>query len=175
MYVPGYTILSLTLTLCLLSGVHNAEYHNIIISDHCPVSVSLRLLKGFSNYRSWRLAPQLLVRKLFCEYLETQIKLFFETNDNNDVSPICSGRLLKNKWELVLSSQKKRHSSEQPHIEEHIQRLDTENAAQQSTYLHDKISSLKHQLDQIRSEKYWEHTYWQNRPISNLGINHTNC
>lgn len=140
----------------LLSGVHYAEYHHIIISDH-------------------QLAPQLLVRKLFCEYLETQIKLFFETNDNNDVSPICSGRLLKNKWEGVLSSQKKRHSSEQPHIEEHIQRLDTENAAQQSTYLHDKISSLKHQLDQIRSEKYWEHTYWQNRPFSNLGINHTNC
>ena len=50
----------------LLSGVDTAKYHNIIISDHCPVSVSLRLLEVSKTYRSWRFDPQLLTRKQFC-------------------------------------------------------------------------------------------------------------
>lgn len=47
----------------LLSGVENVKYHNIIISDHCLISVSLRLLEVSKNFRSWRLDPQLLTRK----------------------------------------------------------------------------------------------------------------
>ena len=48
----------------LLSGVNNVKYHNIIISDHCPVSVSLTLLELRRDFRSWRLDPQLLTKKI---------------------------------------------------------------------------------------------------------------
>lgn len=58
----------------LMSGVNNVKYHNIIISDHCLVSVSLGLLGGDGN--SYILEVRTLTRKQFCEYLETQIKLF---------------------------------------------------------------------------------------------------
>ncbi len=40
------------------------------------------------NFRSWRLDPQLLTRKQFCDYLKTQIRLFFEINDKDDISPV---------------------------------------------------------------------------------------
>ena len=36
--------------------------------------------------RSWRLNPQLLTDKEFCEFIEAQIKLYFETNDTPEVT-----------------------------------------------------------------------------------------
>ena len=37
--------------------------------------------------RSWRFNPQLTTDAKFCEYLESNIKIYFETNDKNDTSP----------------------------------------------------------------------------------------
>lgn len=72
----------------LLHGVQSSKYHNILISAHSLVSISLNLLESGGNYKHWRLDPQLLTRKTFCNYLEEQIKLFFEMNDKDDVSPL---------------------------------------------------------------------------------------
>ncbi len=58
-------------------GVCNVKYHDIVISDHCPVSVSLGLLETMNSCQPWRFNPQLLTKKWFCKYLETQIKFLF--------------------------------------------------------------------------------------------------
>lgn len=79
----------------LLPGVHNAKYHDIIISDHCPVSVSMRLPRAAKMCVSWRFDPQLLAKKQLYEYLEDQMKLFFKSNDKDDVSPILLWETLK--------------------------------------------------------------------------------
>jgi len=139
----------------LLPGVNNVKYHNIIISDHCPVS--LKLLELRRNFSSWRLDPQLLTRNRFCEYLETQIDIFFETNDKDDISPVLLWESFKAYIrECIISyqsSQQKRNIQKQTDLEEQIQKLDTENAAQLSAEKHNNISALKYQLNKRLSEK----------------------
>ena len=137
----------------LLSGVNNVKYHNIIISDHCPVSVSLTLLELRRDFRSWRLDPQLLTKKQFCEHLETQMDIFFETNDKDDISPVHLWESFKaNIRECIISyqsSQKKRHNQKQIDLEEQIRKLDAENAAQPSAEKYNTISALKYQLNTL--------------------------
>ena len=78
--------------------------------------------------------PQLLTRKRFCEYLETQIEIFFETNDKDDISPVLLWESFKAYIRGYIicyqSSQKKRNNQKQTDVEEQIQKLDAENAAQ---------------------------------------------
>lgn len=120
----------------LLPLSYNAKYHNIIISDHSPVSFSLRLGDNMPAQGNWRFNPQLITNKKFCEYLETNIKLFFDTNNTGDTSP----KLL---WEtfkaylrgLIISFQsslKKRNKAKQLELKEEIHRLDRENVLRPS-------------------------------------------
>ncbi len=73
----------------------NPKYHNIIISDHRPVTFLLKLDTFTRRQRNWRFNLQLLENKKFCEYLESHITLFFYTNDKDDVSPGYYGRPLR--------------------------------------------------------------------------------
>ena len=68
----------------LMPCSYNAKYHNIIISDHSPTTFSLQLGENAPAQRNWRFNPQLITDKKFCEYLESNIKLFFEVNDNGN-------------------------------------------------------------------------------------------
>lgn len=52
----------------LLPLVRNVTYHNIIISDHCPVTCSFALGNFTKVHRSWRLDPQLLNDSKFQQY-----------------------------------------------------------------------------------------------------------
>lgn len=48
---------------------YNAKYHNIIISDHSPVSFSVKLCENASTLRNWGFNPQLIPDCKYCEYI----------------------------------------------------------------------------------------------------------
>ncbi|MEQ2233037.1 hypothetical protein ILYODFUR_017642, partial [Ilyodon furcidens] len=112
----------------------NAAYENLIID----------------GWREWqglvgRFDPQLL-RKEFCEYLETQIKLFLETNHKDDTSQIMLWETLRVLYEDVLAPfsprRQKHNNSERLQLEEEKRRWDMENAAKPLRDAHNKISTL---------------------------------
>ena len=93
----------------LMPFSYNAKYRNIIISDHSPTSFSLHLGVKAPAQRNWRFNSQLITDKRFCEYMESNIKLFFESNDSENTSPTLL-------WEAFKAS----HNSERAHLRGHI-------------------------------------------------------
>ena len=69
----------------LLPSVINATYHNIVISDHSPVSFNFRNILSSPKY-SWRFNPLLLKDQSFIEHITARIEEFLVTNDNGEVS-----------------------------------------------------------------------------------------
>lgn len=61
----------------LIPFTFNTTYHNILISDHSPVTFALKLSEIVTTQPLWRADPYLLKDTKFCEYLRTQLELFF--------------------------------------------------------------------------------------------------
>ena len=69
----------------LISNVVQSKYHNILISDHSPVSLKLKLALPTQTY-CWRFNPWLLTDQEFMGYMSARLGDFLETNDTGDVS-----------------------------------------------------------------------------------------
>lgn len=69
----------------LISNIDHTKYHNILISDHCPVSLNLKLALPKQSY-CWRFNPLLLADQVFINYMMAWFKEFLETNDTGEVS-----------------------------------------------------------------------------------------
>ena len=78
----------------LISHVTNTKYHNILISDHSPLTMSIILSLPKQTY-SWRFNPSLLSDDTFIKYITSQLKDFLETNDNEEVSDTTLWETLK--------------------------------------------------------------------------------
>ncbi len=68
----------------LVPNACKSQYHNIIISDHAPQSVDLRLDHLRGEFR-WKLNNALLKDEEFNKNLEKKIEQFIEINDKGDV------------------------------------------------------------------------------------------
>lgn len=141
----------------LVPFVTDVKYHAISISDHSPLTFSIFLEGLEPSSRSWRLNPQLLTDKEFCEFLETQMKLYFEINDTSEITPSTLWEAFKAYLRgCVISyevARKKKDSAQCKQLEEQIQKLDRENASNPTPDLHKKITNLKYQLNQLLSKK----------------------
>lgn len=139
----------------MMPHVHNATYHNIIISDHCPVTCSFTLGNFAKTHRSWRFNPQLLNNSKFQQYLNSQTSLFFDTNDNNETSPDVLWETYKAYIRgCIISYQaswNKENKSEQAKLEKQIHDLDIDNARVPSLEKYNTICALKYKLNQILS------------------------
>lgn len=99
----------------------------------------------------------MLTEKDFCEYLKSQIDLYFETND----VPETSSTILWEAFKAFLrgcvisyeAAKKKKNRKRIENFEKHIQQLDRENALSLSVNLHRKIMNLKYEYNQILSSK----------------------
>ena len=120
----------------------NVRYHDIIISDHSPLTFSLRLADIVPNERAWRLNPQLLTEPTFCEHLKEQITFFFDTNDNTETSPALLCETLKVYLRgCIISFQTTRSRQNRGklvELEGQIHLLDRENASHLSMEKHNK-------------------------------------
>lgn len=61
----------------LIPFMFNANYHNIFILDHSPITFALKLSEITTTQPLWQADPYLLKDTKFCEYLRIQLELFF--------------------------------------------------------------------------------------------------
>uniref|UniRef100_A0A8P4GBE9 Endonuclease/exonuclease/phosphatase domain-containing protein n=1 Tax=Dicentrarchus labrax TaxID=13489 RepID=A0A8P4GBE9_DICLA len=78
----------------LISNIVQTKYHNVLISDHSPVSLKLMLALPKQNY-CWRFNPWLLTDQIFTDYMSARLGDFLETNDTGDVSDSTLWETLK--------------------------------------------------------------------------------
>ena len=141
----------------LLQYSGNPKYHNIIISDHCPVTFSFRLSDTPRQQGSWRFNPQLLTDSVFCKYIKTHVNIFLETNNKPETAPSLLWETLKAYLRGCIisfqASRRKQNKEEQLKLEDQIQKLEAENAQYPSKDKYNQILTLKYQLNKILSEK----------------------
>lgn len=78
----------------LTPKILSSKYHNILISDHSPVSIAVDFGMETSPY-SWRFNPTLLNEDHFKETFATHIAEFLTLNDKGDVSDSTLWEALK--------------------------------------------------------------------------------
>lgn len=69
----------------LLHHVTNYTYHNVLISDHSPVSLHFKNILSKQQY-SWRFNPLLLEDRSFIDHMSACRDDFLTTNDNGEAS-----------------------------------------------------------------------------------------
>lgn len=70
----------------LLPLVTDCDYKAMVISDHSPVALSLRIPNVNCNYRPWRFNSLLLADEEFKNFIRSQIELFVSINQTPEVS-----------------------------------------------------------------------------------------
>uniref|UniRef100_A0A3B1JFC8 Reverse transcriptase domain-containing protein n=1 Tax=Astyanax mexicanus TaxID=7994 RepID=A0A3B1JFC8_ASTMX len=134
----------------------SSDYHSILISDHCPVSVSIDFGVEKAKY-SWRFNPNLLHEKGFQEYCSARIVEYLDFNDTGETSDstlweafkaVMRGHILS--YEAELKKQKRKRLSE---IELQFSTLEQEfrKSASQSTLA--SIMKLKYEYNNILSSQ----------------------
>ena len=141
----------------LLPHIHNPKYHNILISDHSPVTFILNV-NGLKPSRPlWRMNPQLINDPTFCVYTRAQLKMFFETNDTPETSPCLLWETLKAFLRgciiSFMGARNKKNRAKLMELEKQIHDLDKENARHPSMDIYKQILELRIQYNQITSAK----------------------
>ena len=131
----------------------NTKYHNILISDHSPVTCTVNIQNMTKPQTNWRLNPLLLTKKEFCDYLEGQISLYFDTNDHSETTPSTLWEAFKAFLRGSIISfeafRRKKNKARLLELDNQINFLDKENAQTPSSDLHKKISALKYEYNKI--------------------------
>lgn len=141
----------------LISNVMNSKIHDILISDHAPVTLELVFSNLTSSRPVWRMDSRLVNDPKFEEYMRTQLEIFFENNDTPEVS---SGLL----WETLKAfirgcvisyqgSKNKLYKAKLLDLGKQIHLLDNQNAQNPSLESHKKILQLRYEYNKIVSDK----------------------
>lgn len=78
-----------------ISNINHTKYHNIIVSDHSPVNLNLKLCSPGQTY-SWRFNPYLLEDQAFKNtHHYARITVPWETDDNGEVNGTILWETLK--------------------------------------------------------------------------------
>lgn len=139
----------------LLMSVANCTYHNILISDHAPVSLSLNLnhKKGTHN---WRLNNTLLKNKEFCSFLSGKIDLCLVTNDTGDANDSTLWEAMK----AVLrghvisyeAAEKKKSEKRLKEIDDQLTNLEASFKTEQKPEILNTITALKYEYHSVMSK-----------------------
>lgn len=124
-----------------------------MISDHSPLTCTLNIQNIVKPQTNWRLNPLLLTEKEFCDYLKSQISLYFDTNDNSETTPSVLWEAFKAfiRGSIISfeASRRKTNKARLLELDNQINLLDKENAKTPSSDLHKKISALKYEYNKI--------------------------
>lgn len=138
----------------LISSIEQTKYHNIIISDHSPVSLNLTLALPKQTY-CWRFNPLLLSDNVFMDYMATRLEEFLETNDTGEVSDstlwetvkvVMRGHIIS--FEASKKKEQRRRLSE---IENALPILEQSYRGSLSQEDYNKILNLKYEYNRILS------------------------
>ena len=131
--------------------------HPIIISDHAPISLSLKTDTNRKPPQTWRFNLSLLKDPEFDQIIRREWADFLKNND----SPILSPSLLWETGKAVIrgkiisysSYKKKKEQQTEKDIEEKIKQLTEDYAINPSDQLWSELQSAKLHLDNILSKK----------------------
>jgi len=133
------------------------DNHNILISDHSPLTCTLNIQNIAKPQMNWKLNPLLLTETEFCDYLKSQISLYFDTNDNSETTPSVLWEAFKAfiRGSIISfeASRRKLNKARLLELDIQINILDKENAKTPSSDLHKKISALKYEYNKILSAR----------------------
>lgn len=73
----------------------DCDYKAMVISDHSPVFVSIRIPNVCLNYQQWRFNPLLLSDEEFVNFINSEIKLFLSINQTPGMSSLTVWESLK--------------------------------------------------------------------------------
>ena len=140
----------------LLPSVTTSTYHNILISDHSPVSLNFKNILSSPKY-SWRLNPLLLEDQSFIEHMNGRIDEFLVTNDNGEVSD----SILWETFKVVMrghiisfeSAKKRELNSRLKDIENMLPVLEETYRSSLSTADYNKIMKLKYEYNTILNKR----------------------
>ena len=79
----------------LLPSITKCDYEAIVISDHGPLSMKIRIPNTQFNYRPWRLNPLLLSEETFVNFITSEIKQFLVINQTPGMSSLTVWESLK--------------------------------------------------------------------------------
>uniref|UniRef100_A0A3P9H232 Reverse transcriptase domain-containing protein n=1 Tax=Oryzias latipes TaxID=8090 RepID=A0A3P9H232_ORYLA len=113
----------------LLSLVRKCEYQAIVISDHAPLLMTLRIPTSCNSYRPWRFNNTLLSDEKFTKFISSEITFFFKCN-------LTPGISLSTVWESLkaylrgqiisyCAQQKKSNNQKLDNLTKDIFKLDT--------------------------------------------------
>lgn len=130
-------------------------YHNILISDHAPVSLSFKL-KSNREQHNWHLNNSLLKDKVFCTFLSEKIQLFLDTNDKGDVN----GSALWEAMKAVLrghviaceAAEKKKAQEKLVVLQKQLAKMENTCKNNPTTEIHNKTAALKFEYNSVLSE-----------------------
>ena len=138
----------------LISNVISSTYHNILISDHSPISLVLDL-NHKKQQCGWRLHPSLLSDTSFTQFISSKISEFLETNVNLEVTDstlweafkaVSRGHIIS--FENSLRKEKKNSFLE---IEKELTQLGTAYKSSANSITLQNILKLKYEYNDIIS------------------------
>ncbi|MGL4338286.1 MAG: hypothetical protein ACRCST_15485 [Turicibacter sp.] len=140
----------------LLSKVSTSKYHNILISDHSAVTVSLGFGWAKPSY-NWRFNTCLLLDENFCQHILKSLTEFIEISDKGDVSDFVLWETLK----VVMrghiigyeSTVKKLRQKCLVEIDAHFSQLEKLYRDTTDSCVLKEIMLLKHEYNKIMSDQ----------------------
>ncbi len=85
----------------MINNVVNSAIHNIVISDHAPISVSFYPLLKVNKTKQWSFNKSLLIDEEFTSLIRDKTEEFFTLNINSVSS-------IQTIWEAFKATRKKR-------------------------------------------------------------------
>ena len=139
----------------LLHSVIDCTYHNILISDHAPVSLSLDLNQNRGEH-SWHLNNALLKDEEFCTYLSDKIEIYLNTNDVGDVDDstlweamkaVLRGHIIS--YEIAEKKKSKQRLTE---IDDQLTKLEASYKTERKIEVLNKITALRYEYNSMMSK-----------------------
>ena len=139
----------------LLSQIADSTYHNILISDHAPVSLKLKLNHKRGEF-IWRLNNALLKDKEFCSYLSSKTDPYINTNDTDDVDDSTLWEAMKAvlRGHIISYEAAERRKSKEKltEIDKQLSNLETLYKESNKPVTLRKITALKYDYNSIWSK-----------------------
>ena len=150
----------------LLPNVLSTQYHAIVISDHAPLSVDIRLQPHSKTRPIWRFNSLLLSDQSFCDQISSSIDSFLITNRTDSISHSLIWESLKAflRGQIISYSANlsKQHNLKISRLTKSILNLDHQYALHPTPELYKERLNLQTEFD-LLTTKQEEHMLLQSR------------
>lgn len=141
----------------LLPFVTACDYESIVISDHGPLTMRMRIPNTQTSYRPWRLNSLLLAEEAFTNLIESQITLFLDINRTPGMSSLTIWESLKAylRGQVIsyCANQKKASTARLKELTDEILELDMAHSHLPSADIMKKRMSLQTEFDLLSTKQ----------------------